>query len=294
MKKISVYCILVCISLLCSGCADSSKKEMEKGSGKPLTIQTGETERKDDAEQGKDDSEQSMEDNKIKQEKEQHTKDIPEKEPLTNGKTIVIDPGHSAVVAEGTEPVGPGSEEYKAADTSGTRGTSTGIPEYELTLSVSKKLKIELENRGYTVLMTRETNDIPLSCTQRAAVANQSNAEAFIRIHANGSENSEAEGAMTICTTPESPYAGNLYQQSRALSDCIINNLCEVTGCENDGVWETDSMSGNNWSQVPVTIVEMGYMTNPQEDEMMANEEYQNKIVQGIADGIDEFISLLE
>lgn len=202
---------------------------------------------------------------------------------------IVLDPGHSSVVAEGMEPLGPGSSEQKSADTSGTSGVSTGIPEYELTMQVSQKLKAELENRGYTVILTRETNDVPVSCVQRAETANNAGADAFVRIHANGAESSSAQGAMTICITPDNPFYPGLYAQSRALSDSIINEMCAAAGCENDGVWETDSMSGNNWSEVPATIVEMGYMTNPQEDELMATDEYQNKLTLGIANGIDAY-----
>ena len=225
------------------------------------------------------------------QDKKQETEREEEKEPEQQKRTqtVVIDPGHSAVVAEGTEPLGPGSTENKAADTSGTSGTVSGLAEYELTLSASQKPRDVLQDRGYTVLMTRESNDVPVSCIERADVANNAEADAFVRIHANGSEDSSVKGAMTICITPDNPFYPELYEQARALSDCIINKLSESAGCENDGVWETDSMSGNNWSQVPATIVEMGYMTNPEEDALMATEDYQNKIVRGIADGIDQY-----
>lgn len=204
--------------------------------------------------------------------------------------TIVIDPGHSAVVAEGSEPLGPGASEYKAADASGTSGVSTGVKEYELTLDISEQLKDELEDRGYTVVMTRESNDVPISCMQRAEVANDADADVYVRVHANGSEDSSETGAMTICTTPDSPFVPELYTSSRQLADCIIQKYCEVTGCENEGVWETDTMSGNNWSQVPVTIIELGYMTNPEEDQLMETISYQQKMVQGIADGIDQYL----
>ena len=210
---------------------------------------------------------------------------IPEEEKLL----IAIDAGHQAKGNLEKEPIGPGADILKTKVTYGTKGNTTGLAEFKLTLMVAQKLEQELLSRGYEVFMIRNTHEVNISNAERAQMANEAQADAFIRIHANSIENSSVKGAMTICQTPSNPYNSSLYEKSKSLSTYVLDEMVAATSCKKRKVWETDTMTGINWSQVPVTIVEMGYMSNPTEDKLMATQEYQNKMAEGMANGIDKY-----
>ena len=207
-----------------------------------------------------------------------------------DGFVVCIDPGHQSKGNSAHEPIGPGASTTKAKVTGGTTGVATGIPEYQLTLDVGLMLQKELESRGYQVIMTRTSNNVNISNSERAAVANNAGADAFIRIHANGG-GASSQGALTMCQTANNPYNANLYNESYALSQAVLKNFVAATGAKNLGVSRVDNMSGINWCQVPVTIIEMGFMSNATEDRNMADPSYRQKMVRGMADGIDEFLN---
>ena len=205
--------------------------------------------------------------------------------------TIVIDAGHQRNAMDEQEPIAPGATQTNAKVSPGTKGSFSGVPEYEVTLDVSLLLRDIFRNKGYNVVMVRESHDVTISNSERAMVANNNNASAFIRIHCNYAENQSVKGALTMCQTKNNPYCGQYYSQSRNLSDRVIKRLCEATGAKSRGIMETDTMSGINWCSVPVTIVEMGFMSNREEDLLLVDKNYQNKLAIGIANGVIEYLN---
>lgn len=207
----------------------------------------------------------------------------------SNGKKVAIDAGHQARGDSSTEPVGSGSSTKKAKVAGGATGVSSKVPEYKMTLNVAKKLKKELTSRGYEVYMIRSSNDVNISNKERAQRANKSGADIYIRLHGDSSTSSGVRGASGLYPSSSNPYVGKLSKSSKRLTKNILSTYCKKTGIRNRGCVVRNDLTGTNWSKIPVTLIEMGFMSNPTEDRNMQNSKFQNKMAKGIANGIDKY-----
>ena len=211
-------------------------------------------------------------------------------------RIIVIDAGHQLKGSSTPEPNGPGSDTMKAEVSWGATGEFTGQTEYELNLKVALLLRDELIDRGYSVVMIRETNNVTVSNMERAEIANKYNAAAYIRIHANSWTDDTMRGAMTICQSASNPYptCAVHYERSHRLSQLVLTEFCDQTGISKLNMREMDDMTGTNWSRVPTTILEMGFLSNKSDDTLMATDYFRQEAAIGVANGLDAYFAWLE
>ena len=202
------------------------------------------------------------------------------------GYKIGIDPGHQLHGDNSREPVAPGSSETKAKVATGTSGVYTHKAEHETNLEIALLLRDLLVDMGAEVLMTRETADVNISNVECATMMNEWGADAVVRLHCNGSTDHSVHGmGMYVRKT------GEKAEESEALARCLLSSMTARTGARAQGVYTRDTYSGLTWSQVPSVLVEMGYMTNPDEDRKLNDPDYQVLIVLGIADGLTEYLT---
>ena len=230
-------------------------------------------------------------------ETQSETEAVSEEEQTENAESqtekimVAIDASHQGADADLTEeePVGPGSETMIKGFSEGISGTATGLEENELNLEVATKLKDILEERGYEVFMTREDADTQLSEVERAELVNASDAQILISLHANGGDDSSERGACAQAPSYENPYITDtdLVKKSNALGDIVLQAYCDKTGLTDKGLYNIDSRAQINWSKIPVIVLEMGFMSNTEDDTYMAEDTNQQKMAEGIADGID-------
>ena len=207
-----------------------------------------------------------------------------ERLPLT-GVKIGIDPGHQAHGNSERETVAPNSSEKKAKVSSGTSGVATGIAEYVTVLEISLKLREALEAQGAEVYITRETHDVDISNQERAKLMNDYGVDLVLRIHCDGVDNRSKNGIALYCSRSNA-----IAEESYRAAEAILPAVCAATGAKENGIVSNDNYTGQNWSEVPCLMVECGFMSNPDEDRLLNDEDYQWKLAKGLTEGIIGYI----
>ena len=197
-----------------------------------------------------------------------------------SGYVVVLDPGHQTHANNDQEPLSPGSTATKAKCSSGTSGVATGRQEYVVNLEIALKVRDYLESLGCTVYMTRTENDVDISNIERAQFALSYMPDAYIRIHCNGADDPSVHG-VSVFVADSGKYEDQLVGWGKSLGKCIT----AATGAKYLYCNATDTYSGLNWAtDIPSFLLELGFMTNADEDQLLSDPDYQQKIAIGVAD----------
>ena len=206
---------------------------------------------------------------------------------------VVIDPGHDARANLETEPIGPGSATLKIKDGGGTHGVVTATREADLVLDVSLRLRALLRRAGVGVLMTRtRTAGQSMGNVARARIANGAGAALFLRIHADGHPSRDVRGTQTLVPALRSGWTDDVYRSSRRAAAVVQSELVRALGFPDRGVGERSDFTGFNWADVPVILVELGFMTNQVEDRQLARSAVRDRAALGLCRGTLRFVGL--
>ncbi len=208
----------------------------------------------------------------------------------SNEKTIVIDPGHDYGKDYGSE----------------NKIDGTTYSETDLNIQVASKLKNELEDRGFNVIMTRKAKERPsygsltASLSHKTDTANDENANFFISIHHNSAVETAKGVESYYSTAPkDDKYGGNLdynrLEKSKKMAKVINDSIVKVIdtkdrSVKNDAERTLFVLRNTN---MPAVLVEVGFITNPEEAERCADSYYQQKVAEGIAEAIDENFNII-
>lgn len=201
---------------------------------------------------------------------------------------VCIDPGHQAKGDPKGEPIAPGSANKKARVASGTTGVATKKPEYAVNMEAGLILKELLVQKGYEVVMTREVNEVNVSNVERAEIANKAKADMTIRLHCDSIGNGGKSGAVLIVPSKSGKHTAGIYKPSYDYAQ-LLKKALEGKGVKVNGIFERGDMTGFNWSQVPVIIFEMGFMSNWNEDRMLSDKGYQQKLMEAVVEALDAY-----
>ncbi|WP_286909136.1 N-acetylmuramoyl-L-alanine amidase family protein [Clostridium sp. UBA1652] len=274
MRKVILGMLSIFIIFALNGCSNKVEKDAVEE-----TVNSNISEEQLEEEVSKEDSEN------ISQEANPEAKEEKNEAKVTVQKVVVVDPGHSSNGNREQERNSPDSDLMKIKDPGGAQGVVSRTPEYVVAMSVSLKLKAKLEQNGIKVIMTKTQDGESPGNIDRAEVGNKNNADLAIRIHCDSADSKSAKGASMLVPAPVG-YAKDVSEVSKKYGQIILNDLIATVGMNNRGTVERSDLTGFNWSKVPVVLVEMGFMSNPEEDTLLNSEEYQNKLVEGLSKGI--------
>ncbi len=206
------------------------------------------------------------------------------------GVSIGIDPGHQMHADSGQEPIAPDTSKTKSKVSGSARGVRSGAMEYAVNLEVGLRLEALLIENGATVVMTRFTNDVRISNKERALMMNEANVDLVLRIHCNGNDDPKNHGAYMLVPSEKRTET---YDYNVRAAQSIIDAYCQKTGIEqakNDVIDRSDQ-TGFNWSTRPVVTIEMGFLTNPDDDKLLSDEAFWDTMAEGLYDGIAAFFA---
>jgi N-acetylmuramoyl-L-alanine amidase len=199
---------------------------------------------------------------------------------------VVIDPGHDERANLQTERIGPGSSTQKIKDGGGTHGVVTGTREADLTLDVSLRLRALLRRAGVSVVMTRtQTAGASMGNIARARIANEAGAALFLRVHADGHSSSAVRGTHILVPALRKGWTDDVYRASRRAASLVQPELVRALGFPDRGISEHTDFTGFNWADVPVILVEVGFMTNPVEDRALERPSIRQRAAVGLCRG---------
>ena len=210
-----------------------------------------------------------------------------------SGVTVCVDPGHQGVAIGLKEPMGPGLSGTHHTTNGQAQGTVTRRMESVVVLEIGLKLRNALLEEGADVVMTREDQNTAVSNVRRAEIAAEGNADLFIRLHCDSVGNKNKRG-IHVFIPLSSTYAKEVADTKtyRTYGDALFNAISEATGVTKGGVTQNNSYVANNWAKMPAFLVELGYMSNKDDDVMLSTEEYQTKVIQGMVNGLVEVARL--
>ncbi|MBJ8104550.1 MULTISPECIES: N-acetylmuramoyl-L-alanine amidase [Bacillus cereus group] len=307
MRYIKIMSMIAFIGIYMGGCSqeepkkettssvqqkNDDKKEdapVEKQQEEPQAIQTNEqVEHKQEevpAEEKKEETTPAQPTEQLMQNNEQKVESKEKQEKFL----VVIDPGHQQKANLNLEPIGPGATTQKYKVTDGTTGVVTNKREAVLVLEMAFILKEKLEAKGMQVLMTRTSHEVDISNKERATFANDHKANLFLRLHADGSENPNQSGFAVLTPAEGSPFTKEIYAESLQISQTIVNKMRENNQVKVNGIKFRDDLSGFNWAKVPGVLLELGFMSNPEEDKKLSDPQYVNSLLQSVTDSVDEY-----